>query len=93
MVDGAEDVDPDSVSTTGIRITFDKSIAPGTILLKLKDGSLLNWSAEWSTYSVTLSPPDGDRLQNGTDYTIEIIGVEDATGTKYNFEIRFSTKE
>lgn len=91
--DGAKDVDPELVSTNGIRITFDKTIKGGTILLKLKDGSLLNWIAEWSVYSVTLSPPDGDRLKNGTDYTIEIIGVEDATGTKYNFEIRFSTKE
>ena len=93
VLDGAKDIDPDQVSTTGIRITFDKSIAEGAILLKLKNGSLLNWIAEWSVYSVTLSPPNGDRLQNGTDYTIEIIGVEDATGTKYNFEIRFTTKE
>ena len=91
--DGSKDVDPELVSATGIRITFDKPIKGDTILLKLKDGSLLNWIAEWSVYSVTLSPPDGDRLQNGTDYMLEIIGVEDATGTKYNFEIRFTTKE
>lgn len=93
VLDGVKDADPELVSTNGIRITFDKQIKGGTILLKSKDGSLLNWIAQWETHSVTLFPSSGDRLQHGTDYTIEIIGVEDATGTKYNFEIRFSTKE
>ena len=90
---GAKDVDPELLSSTGIQITFDKTIKGGTILLKLKDGSLLNWIAEWGRNSVTLSPPDGDRLQNRTDYTIEIAGVKDVTGTEFNFEIRFTTKE
>lgn len=93
VVDRAKDVDPELLNTAGIVITFHKPIKGGTSLLKLKDGSLLNWIAQWRSYSVTLSPPNGDRLKNGTDYTIEIVGVMDATGTKYDFEIRFTTKE
>ena len=89
---GAKDVDSELVNTTGIQIKFNRPIKGDTILLKLKDGSLLNWIAEWSDSSVTLSPRDGDRLQNGTEYILEIIG-EDATGTKFDFEIRFTTKE
>lgn len=91
--DGSKDIDSELVSATGIRITFDKPIKGGTVVLRPKDGAPLNWIAQWLVYSVTLSPPAGDRLKNGTEYMLEIIGVEDATGTKYNFEIRFSTKD
>lgn len=93
MKDGSKDIDSELVSTTGITITFDKSIKGSTVVLRPKDGAPLNWIVEWSNYSVTLSPPDGERLQNATDYILEIVGIEDATGTKYDFEIRFTTKE
>ena len=91
--EGAIDVDPELISTHGIEITFDESIRAGTVVLRPKDGAPLNWGVEWSRSSVALYPPDGDRLQNGTDYILEIIGVKDLGGVKYNFEIWFTTKE
>lgn len=89
---GAKDVDPELLSTAGIQITFDGNIQAGTVVLKPKDGAPLNWIVEWGRASVTLSPSDGDRLQNGTDYILEICLTE-PSGARYNFEIRFTTKE
>ena len=92
VLDGAKDVDPELHNTHGIQFTFDDNIEAGTVVLRPKDGSPLNWIAEWGRNSVTLFPPNGDRLQHGTEYIIEIIGVKDVVG-EYNFEIRFTTKE
>ena len=93
VTNGAKDIDPELVGSTGIQIAFDKNIAAGTVVLRPKDGSPLKWIAEWRVKSVTLYPPNGDRLQNGTEYILEIIGVKDAPGGEYNFEICFTTKE
>lgn len=91
--DGAKDIDPELLSTTGIQITFNQNIKAGDVVLRPKDGASLNWIVEWGHLSVTLSSLDGDRLQNGTEYILEIIGVKDERGNEYNFEIRFTTKE
>ena len=92
VTNGAKDIDPELLHTTGIQITFDDNIQGGTAVLRPKDGSPLNWIAEWGRNSVTLYPRNNDRLQNGTEYIIELIGVNDGFG-EYNFEIRFTTKE
>lgn len=90
---GAKDIDAELLSSTGIEITFDAdNIQTGTVVLRPKKGSPLNWIAEWGRNSVTLYPRNGDRLQNGTEYIIELIGVKDGFG-EYDFEIRFATKE
>ena len=85
-------VDPELLHTTGIQITFNDNIQGGTAVLRPKDGSPLDWIVKWERNSVTLSPPNGDRLQNGTEYIIELIDVRDDFN-EYDFEIRFTTKE
>ena len=90
---GAQDVDPELHNTHGIQITFDESVQAGTVVLRPKDGAPLNWRVEWAGYNVNLYPSDGDRLQYGTEYILELIGVKDAAGNESNFEIRFTTKD
>lgn len=90
--DGAKDVDPELHNTHGIQFTFSDNIEAGTVVLRPKDGSPLDWIAEWGRNLVTLYPPNGDRLQHGTEYILEIIGVRNGLN-EYNFEIRFTTKE
>ena len=91
VLDGAKDIDPELLNTAGIQITFDSNIKGGTVELKPEDGAPLNWIAEWGRNSVWLFPRNADRLQNGTEYIIELI-VNDGFG-EYDFEIRFTTKE
>ena len=90
---GAKDIDAELISTHGIQITFDENIQAGTVVLRPKDSSPLNWIVEWEGVNVNLYSPNGDRLQNGTEYILELIGVKDDAGNEYNFEIRFTTKE
>ncbi len=92
VTNGAKDIDAELVSTHGIQITFTENIKAGTVVLRPEDGAPLNWIVEWERAWVTLYPPDGDRLQNGTDYILEICVKED-TGAEYYFDIRFATKE
>lgn len=91
--DGAKNIDPELHNTHGIQFTFNDNIQAGTVILRSEDGEPLNWIAEWGRNVVTLYAPDGNRLQNGTEYILEIIGVKDERGNEYNFEIRFTTKE
>ena len=92
VTNGAKDADPELLSTTGIQITFNDNIQGGTAVLRPKNGAPLNWIVKWERNSVWLFSPNGDRLQNGTEYIIELIGVKDGFG-EYDFEIRFATKE
>ena len=89
---GAEDVDPELLNTHGIQITFNESVQAGTVVLRPEDGAPLNWRVEWEGFKVNLYPSNGDRLQYGTEYTLELIGVKDTAGNEANFEIRFTTK-
>lgn len=88
---GAKDADPELLNTDGIQITFDDNIKGGTVVLRPEDGAPLHWIDRWDRNSVWLFPPNGNRLQNGTEYIIELI-VNDGFG-EYDFEIRFTTKE
>ena len=90
---GAQDVDPELLNTVGIQITFNESVQASSVVLRPKDGAPLDWIAEWGRNLVTLYPPNGDRLQYGTEYILELIGVKDAAGNESNFEIHFTTKE
>ena len=89
----AEDVDPELLNTHGIQITFTENVQAGMVVLRPKDGAPLNWRVEWEGLKVHLYPSDGDRLQNGTEYILELIGVKDHVGNEADFEIRFTTKE
>ena len=89
---GAKNVDPELHNTHGIQFSFSDNIEAGTVVLRPKDGSPLNWIAEWRRNLVTLYPPNGNRLQHGTEYILEIIGVRNGLN-EYNFEIRFTTKD
>ena len=88
---GAKGIDPELLHTTGIQITFDSDIKGGTGVLRPKDGAPLDWIITWGHDSVLLFPPNGDRLQHGTEYVIELI-VNDWF-TDYDFEISFTTKD
>ena len=90
---GAEDVDPERLNTHGIQITFNEPLQASTVVLRPKDGAPLNWRVEWEDRKVHLYPSDGDRLQYGTEYILELIGVKDIAGNESDFEIRFTTKE
>lgn len=90
---GAQDVDAELVSTTGIQITFSENIKAGTVVLRPKDEAWLNWIADWERDSVTLYPPDGESLQSGTAYILLIISVKNEFGGEGHFEIRFTTKD
>ena len=90
---GAKDIDAELINTHGIQITFDENIIAGAVVLRPSDGEPLNWIVEWEGFNVNLYPSDGDRLQHGTAYILEIIGVKDDAGNEYNFEIRFTTKD
>lgn len=89
----AHDIDAELVSTIGIQLTFNENIKPGTVVLRPEDGAWLTWIVEWGRNSVTLYPPEGERLQNGTKYLLLIIDVKDEFDHKHNFTIRFATKE
>ena len=84
-------VDSELLNTVGIQIIFNDNLQGGTAVLRPKDGAPLNWIADWKRDSLRLYPRNGDRLQNGTEYIIELI-VNDGFG-EYDFEIRFTTKE
>ena len=92
VTNGAKNIDSDLLNTAGIQITFDDNIKGGTAVLRPEDGAPLNWIAEWERDSLRLYPRNGDKLQNGTEYIIELIGVSDGRN-EYDFEIRFTTKE
>lgn len=94
VTNGAKDIDPELLSTSGIQITFDADNIQGrSAKLKPKDGAPLDWIAEWRGDSVWLYPRDGHRLQHGTEYILELIGVKDEVGNESDFEIRFTTKD
>jgi len=93
VTNGAEDVDLELLNTHGIQIAFDENIKTDTVVLRPKDGAPLDWIVEGEGFKVNLYPSDDDRLQYGTEYILELIGVKDAAGNEANFEIRFTTKE
>ena len=93
VTNGAEEVDPELLNTHGIQITFNETAQADSVVLRPKDGAPLNWRVEWEGSSVKLYLSNGDRLQHGTEYILELIGVKDAAGNESNFEIRFTTKD
>ena len=92
VTNGEKDVDAELLNATGITITFDENIKTGTVVLRPKDGAPLNWIVRWWSCSVTLYRRDPDRLQNGTEYILELY-IQDPTGTRSDFKIRFTTKD
>ena len=88
--DGAADVDPGSINAGGFRFDFDESIT-GNIALTDEAGADLNWIANVTGQTATLTAVAGQELVNETTYKIE-IDVKDGAGNQTQATITFVTK-
>ena len=88
-------VDPAQLNTNGITLRFSEDVA-GSIEIRNEAGTSLGWIARWSENkfgdSVTIFPPAGKELINGTSYVIQ-INLYDAGGSRLDEVITFTTKD
>lgn len=86
--DGAEDVDPESVSNSGITVTFDEHVTGELILTK--NGVNVGWTATINGNTITIRANAGQELTHETTY--EISGtVRDSAGNTTEVSITFTT--
>ena len=88
--DGNADVDPAPINAGGFRFDFDEPVT-GTIKLINEAGAALNWIANVTGQTATLSAVAGQELVNETTYKIE-IDVHDGAGNALRTTITFVTK-
>ena len=82
----------DSLNTDGITFKFNRSIYyDGEITISSDDGEPLGWNVEWSSHSVTITPPEGKELVKGRNYAIQLRDVRDVLRNQVDAEIEFST--
>ncbi len=88
--DGAVDVDPTTVSNSGITITFNETI--GSVELKLyKDDVDVGWTATISGKTITITKGSGQELSHDTMYEIKGT-VKDSAENENVVSITFTTK-
>ena len=90
VADGDADVNPAPINAGGFRYDFDEDVT-GTIKLTDEAGVDLNWQANVSGKTATLTPIAGQELANETTYKIE-IDVQDGAGNRTTTTITFATK-
>ena len=88
--DGEADVDPAPINAGGFRFDFDERIT-GVIKLTNEAGADLNWIANVTGQTATLTAIAGQELVNETTYKIE-IDVQDGAGNPLQATITFVTK-
>ena len=88
--DGAADVDPAPINAGGFRFDFDEPVT-GTIRLTDEAGADLNWIANVTDQTATLTAVAGQELVNETTYKIE-INVQDGAGNQLKATITFVTR-
>lgn len=90
LSDGAVDVDPTTVSDSGITVTFDESISSHQLKL-LKDGVDVGWTVSISVNTITLTKSTGQELSHDTTYKISGT-VKDNADNETTVSISFTTK-
>ena len=80
VTDGANDVDPAAINASGIRIDFSEDVS-GSIKLTDEAGADLNWQANVSGKTATLTVIAGQELANETTYKVE-LDIQDGAGNK-----------
>ena len=90
VTDGSNDVNPAAINASGLRYDFDEDVT-GTIKLTDEAGVDLDWQANVSGRTATLTPIAGQELVNETTYKIE-IDVRDGAGNPLQMTITFVTK-
>ena len=90
VTDGAADVDPAPINAGGFRFDFDEGVT-GSVKLTDEAGADLNWIANVSGQTATLTAVAGQELANETTYKVE-IKVADAAGNELSSSITFVTK-
>ena len=89
--DGDADADPGHLNAAGIRFDFDREIR-GNITIWTKDGEPLNWIANISGATVTLTAVAGGELRHGVVYVIHIEVISNIE-EKTEGTITFRTKD
>ena len=87
---GDADVDPAPINAGGFRFDFDEDVT-GTIKLTDEAGADLNWIANVSGQTATLTAVAGQEMVNETTYKIE-IDVKDGVGNQTQLTFTFITK-
>ena len=90
VADGTVDVDPAPLNVSGFQFGFDEDVA-GSIKLTDEAGADLNWIANLSGQTATLTAIAGQELVNETTYKIK-IDVHDGAGNPLQVTITFVTK-
>ncbi len=88
--DGAVDVDPTTVSNSGITVTFNETIGSGELKL-YKDNVDVGWSAMLSGNTITITKGSGQELSHDTMYEIKGT-VKDSADNEKAVSITFTTK-
>lgn len=88
--DGDADVDPAAINQGGLRFDFNEPIT-GTVDLTDEAGASLNWQANVSGQTATLTVIAGQELANETTYKVE-IKVADTSNNAFEQTITFVTK-
>ena len=90
VTDGSNDVNPAPINAGGFRFDFTEDVT-GTIKLTDEAGADLDWQANVSGRTATLTAIAGQELVNETTYKIE-IDVADGAGNALRATITFVTK-
>ena len=88
--DGATDVDPDDINTSGIMLKFNETISSAELMVS-RDGDDLGWISSVEGDTVTLNATPANPLVNETAYMVS-GSVEDASGNMADVSISFTTK-
>ncbi len=88
--DGAVDVDPTTVSNSGITVTFNETIGSGELKL-YKDNVDVGWTATISGKTITITKGSGQELSHDTMYEIKGT-VKDSANNEKQVSITFTTK-
>ena len=86
--DGAVDVDPESVSNSGITITFDEPVTGELVLTT--NGVNVGWTATINGNTIKISANAGQELSHETTYLISGT-VRDSAGNRTEVSITFTT--
>jgi hypothetical protein len=88
--DGASDVDPAAINSSGIILEFDEDIKKTAVEVQADGASIGSWPATRDAGTVTMTPAGGAQLVNETAY--EVVGtVEDNAGNETSVSISFTT--
>ena len=90
VVDAEADVDPAAINAAGFRFDFDE-VVTGSVTLTDEAGANLNWIANVTGQTATLTAVAGQELANETTYKVE-IDVADGSNNALQTTITFVTK-